>query len=95
MQLQQVILNLLRNGSEAMRNVEDRPRILLIRTEQDECNHVRLTVVDSGVGFGAQDAELLFEAFYTTKNSGLGIGLAVCRSIVERRFRGRLMGTAQ
>jgi len=88
-QLQQVILNLLRNGSEAMKNVEDRPRRLLIRTELDEYDHVRLTVVDSGVGFDAEATELLFEAFYTTKSGGMGIGLSVCRSIVERSH-GRL-----
>jgi signal transduction histidine kinase len=88
-QFQQVILNLLRNGWEAMKNVEDRPRLLLIRTELDENDHVRLTVVDSGVGFDAQATGKLFEAFYTTKSSGMGIGLSVCRSIVERS-RGRL-----
>jgi signal transduction histidine kinase len=88
-QLQQVILNLLRNGSEAMKNIEDRPRLLLIRTEREVHDYVRLTVVDSGVGFDAQATEMLFEAFYTTKSSGMGIGLSVCRSIVERS-RGRL-----
>jgi C4-dicarboxylate-specific signal transduction histidine kinase len=88
-QLQQVILNLLRNGSDAMRGIEDRPRLLLIRTAKDDGNCVRLTVVDSGTGFEVQDSELLFEAFYTTKSSGMGIGLSVCRSIVEH-FRGRL-----
>jgi signal transduction histidine kinase len=91
-QLQQVILNLLRNGSEAMRDVEDRPRLLRIRTEVGECNHVRLTVVDSGTGFDVQATELLFEAFYTTKSNGMGIGLSVCKTIVER-FRGHLWAT--
>jgi signal transduction histidine kinase len=88
-QLQQVILNLLRNGSEAMKDVEDRPRLLLIRTGLDEHGHVRLTVVDSGIGFDAQATAMLFEAFYTTKSSGMGIGLSICRSIVER-FSGHL-----
>jgi signal transduction histidine kinase len=91
-QLQQVILNLVRNGSDAMKSVEDRPRLLLIRTELDACDHVRLTVVDSGIGFDVQAAEMLFEAFYSTKSNGMGIGLSVCRSIVER-FRGRLWAT--
>jgi signal transduction histidine kinase len=88
-QLQQVILNLLRNGSEAMKNVEDRPRLLLIRTERDECDCVRFTIVDSGAGFDPQTTERLFEAFYTTKSSGMGIGLSVCKSIIEH-FHGRL-----
>lgn len=88
-QLQQVILNLLRNGSDAMRGIEDRPRILLIRTAPDEGGGARLTVVDSGIGFDVPDTEMLFEAFYTTKGDGMGIGLSVCRSIVER-FGGRL-----
>jgi C4-dicarboxylate-specific signal transduction histidine kinase len=88
-QLQQVILNLLRNGLDAMKDVDDHPRRLLIRTERDECDCIRLAVVDSGVGFESQAAERLFEAFYTTKSSGMGIGLSVSRNIIER-FRGRL-----
>jgi C4-dicarboxylate-specific signal transduction histidine kinase len=88
-QLQQVISNLLRNGLDAMKDVEDRPRLLLIRTERDTCEYVRLSVVDSGTGFDPQAAERLFETFYTTKYNGMGIGLSVSKSIVER-FRGRL-----
>ena len=91
-QLQQVILNLLRNGSDAMSTVEDRPRRLLIRTERDEGDRVRLTVQDAGVGFDPQAADRLFDAFYTTKCDGMGIGLAVSRSIIERHH-GRLWGT--
>ncbi len=91
-QLQQVILNLLRNGSDAMSTVEDRPRRLLIRTERDEGDRVRLTVQDAGVGFDPQSADHLFDAFYTTKCDGMGIGLAVSRSIIERHH-GRLWGT--
>ncbi|MGA8764919.1 MAG: ATP-binding protein, partial [Candidatus Sulfotelmatobacter sp.] len=91
-QLQQVILNLLRNGSDAMSTVEDRPRRLLIRTERDEGGQVRLTVQDAGVGFEPQAANRLFDAFYTTKCDGMGIGLAVSRSIIERHH-GRLWGT--
>ncbi len=91
-QLQQVILNLLRNGTDAMSAVEDRPRQLLIRTERDEGDRVRLMVQDSGVGFDPQAAERLFEAFYTTKGDGMGIGLSVSRSIIESH-RGRLWAT--
>jgi PAS domain S-box-containing protein len=82
-QLQQVIMNLLRNAADAMRGVDDRPRQLLVRTEPDEDDRVRLSVQDSGVGFGPEDAERLFEAFYTTKTDGMGIGLSVSRSIIE------------
>ncbi len=88
-QLQQVILNLLQNASDAMRGVDDRPRQLLIRTEADETDHVHLTVQDSGVGFDPQVAERLFKAFYTTKDGGMGIGLSVSRSIIETH-QGRL-----
>jgi PAS domain S-box-containing protein len=91
-QLQQVILNLLRNGSDAMSEVEDRPRQLLIRTERDEGDRVRLTVQDAGVGFDPQTADRLFDAFYTTKGDGMGIGLSVSRSIIESH-RGRLWAT--
>jgi len=82
-QLQQVILNLLLNASEAMNGVEDRPRQLTIRTERDGGDGVRLTVQDVGVGFAPQALNSLFEAFYTTKSSGMGIGLSVSRSIIE------------
>jgi PAS domain S-box-containing protein len=88
-QLQQVILNLLGNASDAMSAVEDRPRQLLIRTERDESDGVRLTVQDAGVGIDPQGADRLFEAFYTTKNDGMGIGLSVSRSIIENHH-GRL-----
>jgi signal transduction histidine kinase len=88
-QLQQVILNLLLNASDAMSGVDDRPRQMVIRTERDEGNRVRLSVQDSGVGFQAQDADRLFEAFYTTKSGGMGIGLSVSRSIIESHH-GRL-----
>ena len=82
-QLQQVILNLVRNASDAMSAVDDRPRHLLIRTDRDEGDRVRLTVQDAGVGFDPQAADRLFESFYTTKNDGMGIGLSVSRSIIE------------
>jgi PAS domain S-box-containing protein len=82
-QLQQVILNLVRNASDAMSAVDDRPRQLLIRTERDEGDRVRLMVQDAGLGFDPQAADRLFESFYTTKNDGMGIGLSVSRSIIE------------
>jgi PAS domain S-box-containing protein len=88
-QIQQVVLNLMRNGSDAMSSVDDRPRDLLIKTERDKANGVRLSVKDTGVGFDTQSEERLFEAFYTTKNDGMGIGLSVSRSIMESH-RGRL-----
>ncbi len=88
-QLQQVVLNLLRNGSEAMSTVDDRPRHLVITTERDEGDRVRLSVKDVGVGFDSRAAHRLFEDFYTTKNDGMGIGLSVSKSIIERHH-GRL-----
>ena len=88
-QLQQVILNLLRNASDAMSGVDDRPRRLLNRTERDERDRVRLIVQDAGVGFEPQGVDKLFKAFYTTKSGGMGIGLSVSRSTIENHH-GRL-----
>jgi signal transduction histidine kinase len=88
-QLQQVILNLILNASDAMSSVEDRPRHLVVRTERDENDLVRLSVQDTGVGFKPQDEVRLFDAFYTAKNGGMGIGLSVSRSIIESHH-GRL-----
>ena len=88
-QLQQVVLNLLRNASDAMSAVDDRPRHMVITTEREEGDRVRLTVQDAGVGLDPQAMDRLFEAFYTTKNDGMGMGLSVSRSIIERHH-GRL-----
>jgi PAS domain S-box-containing protein len=88
-QLQQVVLNLLRNALDAMNTVDDRPRDLLIRTEREEGDRVRLSVKDAGVGFDPQTMNKLFEAFYSTKNDGMGVGLSVSRSIIENH-QGRL-----
>jgi C4-dicarboxylate-specific signal transduction histidine kinase len=88
-QLQQVILNLLLNASDAMSGVTDRPRELVIQTEPDERDGVRLTVQDAGVGLAPQEMDRLFEPFYTTKTGGMGIGLSVSRSIIESH-NGRL-----
>jgi signal transduction histidine kinase len=82
-QLQQVILNLLLNASDAMSEVEDRARVLVIGSARDEADRVRLTVRDCGVGFAPGAAERLFEPFYTTKTGGMGIGLSISRSIIE------------
>jgi PAS domain S-box-containing protein len=88
-QLQQVVLNLLRNAMDAMNTVDDRPRNLLIRTEREEGDSVRLSVKDVGVGLDPHTMDRLFEAFFSTKSDGMGVGLAVSRSIVESH-RGRL-----
>jgi PAS domain S-box-containing protein len=91
-QLQQVIINLLRNGSDAMSAVDDRPRELLFKTELDENDCVRLSVRDAGTGLDPQTLDQLFRSFYTTKADGMGIGLSVSRSIIENH-RGRLWAT--
>jgi PAS domain S-box-containing protein len=88
-QLQQVIMNLIRNAADAMSAVDDRPRRLTIRTELDDGGRVRLTVRDEGVGLVPEMIDKLFDAFYTTKNDGMGIGLSVSRSIIENH-QGRL-----
>ena len=88
-QLQQVVLNLLRNASDAMNTVDDRPRDLLVRTEQEAVDRVRLSVTDAGLGFDPQTMGKLFEPFYSTKNDGMGVGLSVSRSIIENH-QGRL-----
>jgi PAS domain S-box-containing protein len=82
-QLQQVIINLVMNGIEAMERIRDRPRELLIRSRRDESQGVLLSVTDCGVGISTEDADRLFKAFFTTKSGGLGMGLSICRSIVE------------
>lgn len=91
-QLQQVILNLLLNASEAMVDVHDRPRLLVIRTEHDADDCVRLIVRDEGAGFEPDDVEKLFDAFYTTKQHGMGMGLSISRSIIESH-NGQLSAT--
>jgi len=91
-QIQQVILNLIRNAADAMNTVDDRPKELIIKTERQEGNSVMVSVTDSGVGFPPQAADKMFEAFHTTKTDGMGIGLSVSRSIIEAH-RGRLWAT--
>lgn len=82
-QLQQVVLNLLLNAMEAMNGVDDRPRQMLVGIERDDGDCVRLAVTDSGVGFDPQHANEHFDAFFTTKREGMGVGLSVSRRIVE------------
>ena len=82
-QLQQVILNLIVNGMEAMTTVSDRPRELVVRSQLDDDGQVLVAVEDSGIGIDPQNAKQLFNAFFTTKPSGMGMGLSICRSIVE------------
>jgi signal transduction histidine kinase len=92
-QLQQVIINLVMNGIEAMQSVTDRPRELVIRSRQDEKQQVLVSVTDCGVGISAENVDRLFNAFFTTKSSGMGMGLSICRSIIEAHG-GRLWATA-
>jgi len=92
-QLQQVMINLVMNGIEAMQSVTDRPRELLIRSLQDKTQQVLVSVTDCGVGISAENADRLFNAFFTTKASGMGMGLSICRSIIEAHG-GRLWATA-
>lgn len=87
-QLQQVIMNLLRNAIEATSTVKDRPGRIVLKTEASGAE-VQLLVEDTGVGFGADGTERIFDAFYTTKPDGMGIGLSVSRSIIENH-NGRL-----
>jgi signal transduction histidine kinase len=92
-QLQQVIINLVMNGIEAMQAVTDRSRELVIRSGQDETRRVIVSVTDCGVGISAENAGRLFNPFFTTKSSGMGMGLSICRSIMEGHG-GRLWATA-
>jgi signal transduction histidine kinase len=82
-QLQQVFLNLLVNAAEAMDTVTDRARILKITLNRKEPSDILITIEDSGPGMEPENIERIFEPFYTTKPAGMGLGLAICRSIVE------------
>lgn len=88
-QLQQVILNLLLNAGDAMSEVQDRPRRMLVKTSLNDDGTVSLTVSDSGKGLDANAMQQLFQPFYTTKANGMGVGLSICRSIIESH-QGRL-----
>ena len=82
-QLQQVVINLVINAIQAMASVTARPRELSIRSQQNEAGHVLIEVADFGHGIGADNADQLFKAFFTTKPAGMGMGLSICRSIIE------------
>jgi signal transduction histidine kinase len=91
-QLQQVTLNLMMNGVEAMSAINNGSRQLLIKTQRDDSDQVRISVTDSGIGLDPNGMERLFEAFFTTKPEGMGMGLSICRSIIEAHG-GRLWAT--
>jgi PAS domain S-box-containing protein len=82
-QLQQVLLNLIMNAVDAMSAITDRDRVLIVKSETDQSNHVAITVEDSGIGIQPERMNRIFEAFYTTKPHGMGMGLSICRSIIE------------
>ena len=88
-QLQQVVVNLIMNAVEAMSTVANRVRSLRVKTEMQESGYLLITVEDSGTGIDAENIDRIFDAFYTTKSYGTGMGLSICRSIVESH-RGRL-----
>jgi signal transduction histidine kinase len=82
-QLQQVVLNLIMNGIEAMSTVMDRPKVLTISSELVETGDVLVAVKDTGTGIDPAIADRIFESFFTTKSNGMGMGLSICRSIIE------------
>jgi signal transduction histidine kinase len=92
-QVQQVILNLVLNAAEAMSAVDEGARELFITTEQSRTNGVLVAVRDSGPGIDPEHMERVFDAFYTTKPSGVGMGLSICRSIIDAQG-GRLWADA-
>jgi PAS domain S-box-containing protein len=89
-QLQQVVLNLIKNGIEAMEAPQHRPRVLRVSSQFDGASSLQVVVADNGVGFNPATADAMFDAFFTTKPGGIGLGLSICRSIVEAHG-GRLL----
>jgi C4-dicarboxylate-specific signal transduction histidine kinase len=88
-QLQQVVLNLVMNGVDAMRAIADRSRVLRVRSQSDDRDNIVVSVADSGVGLDAVNLERVFDTFFTTKANGMGMGLAISKSIIEAHH-GRL-----
>src|SRR4030095_12323326 len=82
-QLQQILLNLIMNAIEAMSGVEDRSRELMITTRNIAADQVQVSVADSGIGIDPQKLDKIFDSFYTTKPSGMGMGLSISRSILQ------------
>jgi signal transduction histidine kinase len=82
-QVQQVLLNLVMNGIEAMNAIMDRPRVLRVSSQIDGPGSVLIAVTDTGTGFDPTKVDRIFDAFFTTKPEGMGMGLSICRSIVE------------
>jgi PAS domain S-box-containing protein len=91
-QLQQVMINLLVNGMQAMATIRDRERVLIVRTEPYQSDRVLVAIEDVGIGIDPQNTGRLFAAFYTTKQNGLGMGLSICRAIIEAHG-GRIWAT--
>jgi signal transduction histidine kinase len=92
-QIQQVMLNLIMNSIEAMKDLKEQPKLLQITTQLDGSDHVGVSIIDTGVGITDVGDERIFESFFTTKPEGMGMGLSICRSIVEAHG-GRLWATA-
>jgi signal transduction histidine kinase len=92
-QLQQVLLNLVMNAIQAMSNISDPEHQLVITTQNIDQDHVQVTVEDSGPGLAPDKIAGIFEPFYTTKSGGMGMGLSICRSILQNHS-GRLWATA-
>ncbi|MCP3392458.1 PAS domain S-box protein [Bradyrhizobium sp. CCGB12] len=82
-QLQQVIINLVMNGIEAMQAIKDRVRQLVLQSSMDDMGRVEIAVTDCGIGIAEDDIDRILDPFFTTKSSGLGMGLSICRSILE------------
>jgi signal transduction histidine kinase len=92
-QLQQVLLNLMTNGADAMEHSAPQKRELFLRSTVDDMQKIHLSVKDSGVGIAPHDSERLFDSFFTTKPGGMGMGLAICKSILEAHG-GRIWASA-
>ena len=82
-QLRQVMVNLIMNAVDAMSAVTNRARVLRIKTEEHKLDGVLITVEDTGIGIDPQNLNRIFETFFTTKSQGMGMGLSICRSIIE------------
>ena len=82
-QLQQVVLNIVSNAADAMRTVTDRPKVLTVKSAPNDWGGVAITIENSGIGIEPENADQVFDPFFTTKAHGMGMGLAICRSIVE------------